>query len=436
VSELDYAAYRTRFCNWGRWGANDSKGAVNLITPEKIREAAGLVKTGRAVSLSRPYAPEQQYVRINDRRATTGASSIIDYYGSNYHGVNVTHVDALSHVWDRAGMWNGRDPDKELDTFGPHFADIAAFSSGLITRGVLLDVPRYRQAPFVTVAEPVRGEELEAIAKVAIEHDLFVISDEAYEHLLFDGLEHLPVAADGGRSRLRERAGIAVHGWSYGQSAIVTTLAHERDHHGRAEEHFLPGGPFAILPLRHNRSSIVWTEHSAEAERFVALPDAAFRDELEKRFGLHLGDITLAGPRRAYPLGLWVARSFIAERMALVGDAAHVIHPIAGQGLNMGLRDIAALAEAVVDAARLGLDPGDATVLERYQRWRRFDTMTMSVSTDVLNRLFSNRSDVLRLARDIGLGLVDRLPPLKRMFMREAAGLTGDVPKLLRGEAL
>jgi 2-octaprenyl-6-methoxyphenol hydroxylase len=246
----------------------------------------------------------------------------------------------------------------------------------------------------------------------------------------------LLVAADGGRSRLRERAGIAVHGWPYGQSAIVTTVAHERDHRGRAEEHFLPGGPFAILPLRDNRSSIVWTEHTADAERFVALPDAAFRDELEKRFGLHLGDIALAGPRRAYPLGLWVARNFVAERMALVGDAAHVIHPIAGQGLNMGLRDIAALAEAVVDAARLGLDAGDATVLERYQRWRRFDTMTMGVSTDVLNRLFSNQSDALRLARDIGLGLVDRLPPLKRMFMREAAGLSGEVPKLLRGEVL
>jgi 2-octaprenyl-6-methoxyphenol hydroxylase len=247
---------------------------------------------------------------------------------------------------------------------------------------------------------------------------------------------NLLVAADGGRSRLRERAGIAVHGWPYGQSAIVTTVAHERDHRGRAEEHFLPGGPFAILPLRDNRSSIVWTEHTADAERFVASPDAAFRDELEKRFGLHLGDIALAGPRRAYPLGLWVARSFIAERMALVGDAAHVIHPIAGQGLNMGLRDVAALAEAAVDAARLGLDAGDATVLERYQRWRRFDTMAMGVSTDVLNRLFSNQSDALRLVRDIGLGLVDRLPPLKRMFMREAAGLSGEVPKLLRGEAV
>jgi 2-octaprenyl-6-methoxyphenol hydroxylase len=246
----------------------------------------------------------------------------------------------------------------------------------------------------------------------------------------------LLVAADGARSKLRERAGIATHGWDYDQSGIVVTVGHERDHHGRAEEHFLPGGPFAILPLRHRRCSIVWTERTADAERFVALPDAAFRDELEKRFGLHLGDVALAGPRRAYPLGLWMARSFIAERMALVGDAAHVIHPIAGQGLNMGLRDVAALAEAVVDAARLGLDPGDVTVLERYQRWRRFDTMTMGVSTDGLNRLFSNRSDVLRLVRDVGLGIVDRLPPVKRMFMREAAGLAGDVPKLLRGEAL
>jgi 2-octaprenyl-6-methoxyphenol hydroxylase len=279
----------------------------------------------------------------------------------------------------------------------------------------------------------------EGVAIVPLPVRDFVVEGRGVSVTLGDGSVRtvkLLVAADGARSRLRERAGIPLRGWSYGQSAIVTTVAHERDHNGRAEEHFLPGGPFAILPLRDRRSSIVWTERTADAARIVALPDDAFHDELEQRFGLHLGELTLAGPRRAYPLGLWVARDFVADRLALVGDAAHVIHPIAGQGLNMGLRDVAALAEAVVDAARLGLDPGGATVLERYQRWRRFDTLAMGMSTDGLNRLFSNRSDVLRLVRDVGLGIVDRLPPLKRMFIREAAGLTGEVPKLLRGEAL
>jgi len=246
----------------------------------------------------------------------------------------------------------------------------------------------------------------------------------------------LLVAADGARSTIRGKAGIATHGWSYGQSAIVVNVAHTRDHHGRAEEHFLPAGPFAILPLKGNRSSIVWTETTADAERIMALPEADFDAELEQRFKLHLGEIKVIGKRRAHPLGFFVARSFIAERIALVGDAAHLIHPIAGQGLNMGLKDVAALAEVIVDAARLGLDPGALDVLERYQRWRRFDTMAMGVATDGLNRLFSNRSDVLRLVRDVGLGLVDRLPALKRLFIREAAGLVGEVPKLLRGESL
>ena len=246
----------------------------------------------------------------------------------------------------------------------------------------------------------------------------------------------LLVGADGARSKIREQACIATHGWNYDQSAIVTTVAHEREHHGRAEEHFLPAGPFAILPLTGRRSSIVWTEKAREAERIVALPNAEFHAELEKRFGLHLGELKVIGARRAFPLGLFTARSFIAERLALIGDAAHVIHPIAGQGLNMGLRDVAALAETIADAARLGLDIGAADVLERYQRWRRFDTMTMGVATDGLNRLFSNSSDVLRLVRDFGLGVVERIPSLKRVFIREAAGFTGDVPKLLRGEAL
>src|SRR3974390_1345038 len=207
----------------------------------------------------------------------------------------------------------------------------------------------------------------------------------------------LLVGADGAKSKIREQAGIATHGWSYNQSAIVTTVAHERDHNGRAEEHFLPAGPFAILPPPGNRTSIVWTESTREAERIVAQPDDEFHAELEQRFGLHLGDLKVIGPRRAFPLGLFTARSFIAERLALIGDAAHVIHPIAGQGLNMGLRDVAALAEAIVDAARLGLDIGSPEVLERYQRWRRFDTMTMGIATDGLNRLFSNHTHVLRL---------------------------------------
>jgi len=246
----------------------------------------------------------------------------------------------------------------------------------------------------------------------------------------------LLVAADGARSAIREACGISCVRWDYDQAGIVTTVAHERDHEGRAEEHFLPAGPFAILPLKGRRSSIVWTEEKREAARIVALPDNEFHDELERRFGLKLGEIEAIGPRRAYPLGLAVARAFVGERVALVGDAAHVIHPIAGQGLNLGLRDIAALAEAIVDAARLGLDVGAPDVLERYQRWRRFDTVAMGAATDGLNRLFSNRSDALRILRDVGLGLVDRAPRLKDFFIREAAGLTGDVPRLLRGELL
>jgi 2-octaprenyl-6-methoxyphenol hydroxylase len=246
----------------------------------------------------------------------------------------------------------------------------------------------------------------------------------------------LLVAADGAKSKLRERAGIATHGWEYDQSGIVVTVGHERDHEGRAEEHFLPAGPFAILPLSGKRSSLVWTERRSEAARIIGLSDEEFHGELERRFGLHLGEVKALDKPRAFPLSYFVARSFIAQRLALVGDSAHVIHPIAGQGLNLGLKDVAALAEVVVDAARLGMDIGGADVLERYQRWRRFDTMAMGVATNSLNFLFSNQSTLLRTVRDIGLGLVDRAPPLKNLFIRQAAGLTGEIPRLLKGEAL
>lgn len=246
----------------------------------------------------------------------------------------------------------------------------------------------------------------------------------------------LLVACDGARSRIREMAGISTVSWGYGQSGITFVVEHERPHEGRAEEHFLPPGPFAILPLPGNRCSVVWTERTADAERLLALPPAIFQEELEQRFGHRLGWVKPVTKPRAYPLGFAMARSFIGDRLALVGDAAHVIHPIAGQGLNMGLRDVAALAEVVTDAARVGLDFASPAVLERYQRWRRFDTLAMGVATDGLNRLFSNHSDALRAIRDVGLGLVDRLPRLKGLFIKDAAGLTGEVPKLLRGETL
>jgi 2-octaprenyl-6-methoxyphenol hydroxylase len=246
----------------------------------------------------------------------------------------------------------------------------------------------------------------------------------------------LLVAADGVKSKLREAAGIRTVHVDYDQSGIVCTVAHERPHEGRAEEHFLPAGPFAILPLKGNRSSLVWTESTKEAEALIASDDLIFEAELERRFGFKLGDLHVEGGRRAFPLGLTLAREFVRPRFALAGDAAHGIHPIAGQGLNLGFKDAAALAETIVEAARLGLDPGALAVLQRYEQWRRFDTVQMGVTTDVLNRLFSNDLAPLRAIRDIGLGLVDRMPRLKDFFIGQAAGLGSGQPKLLLGEAI
>jgi 2-octaprenyl-6-methoxyphenol hydroxylase len=251
----------------------------------------------------------------------------------------------------------------------------------------------------------------------------------------------LLAAADGARSRLREAARIGWVGWSYPQVGIVATIGHARPHGGRAFEHFLPAGPFAILPLGDggalgHRSSIVWTERSDEADALLSgEPDEVLR-EIERRFTLDLGTLALEhGPSR-HPLAFGIARAFQAERLALLGDAAHVIHPIAGQGLNLGLADAAALAEAVTGALRLGLDPGSPDVLRAYERARRFDSFAMAAATDGLNRLFSNDALPLRLARDLGLGIVDRLPGLKRFFVGEAAASRGARPRLMRGEAL
>lgn len=246
----------------------------------------------------------------------------------------------------------------------------------------------------------------------------------------------LLIAADGVKSRLRDKAGIRTVHWDYGQSGIVCTVKHERPHHGRAVEHFLPSGPFAILPLTGNRSSIVWTEKTAEAERLVNADPLIFESELELRFGLELGEIRAENKPRAFPLSLTLARDFVRPRFALVGDAAHGIHPIAGQGLNLGFKDAAALAETVAEAARMGQDIGALDILENYQRWRRFDTLRMGATTDVLNRLFSNESSGLRSIRDIGLGLVERMPALKSYFIGQAASQQVNEPRLLQGKPI
>jgi 2-octaprenyl-6-methoxyphenol hydroxylase len=246
----------------------------------------------------------------------------------------------------------------------------------------------------------------------------------------------LVAACDGRNSPLRRAAGIETLEWTYPQISIVCTVRHEKPHLGVAVEHFLPAGPFAILPMTERRSSIVWTERADLAPRLLALDAAGFAAELGRRFGDFLGALEVVGPRFSYALSLLHAERYAAPRLALVGDAAHVIHPIAGQGLNLGIRDVAVLAELVVDARRLGLDIADQGVLERYERWRRFDNVMLAAVTDGLNRLFSNAVPPVKLARDMGLAMVDRLPPVKRLLMRHAMGTVGELPRLVRGEPL
>ena len=260
----------------------------------------------------------------------------------------------------------------------------------------------------------------------------------AVEARLFDGREvraSLAIAADGHASPTRDAAGIPVAGWRYEQIGIVCTVAHERGHGAVAHERFLAPGPFAILPLKGRRASLVWTEHADLAPAIMALDDEGFADEMRQRFGDFLGATEIVGPRWSYPLALHHAERYIGHRLALVGDAAHSLHPIAGQGLNLGFRDVAALVEVALDAHRLGLDFGQLDALDRYQRWRRSDNMLLLAVTDGLNRLFSNDSDTLRVIRDLGLAAVDRLPALKRFFMAHAGGGVGKLPRLLQGGA-
>jgi 2-octaprenyl-6-methoxyphenol hydroxylase len=358
-------------------------------------------------------------------------------------------VSALAYASVRMlralGVWEGLEPHaqpireilvsdgqvgKPASPFSLHFdaEEVGADSLGHIAEN------RHIRAALYPVVEATPNLELIAPASVS---SLAVEGGRAVARLK-DGTEisaPLVIAADGRESALRAQMGMQIVGWSYPQIGIVATVEHERPHNGVAYEHFLPSGPFAILPMTGNRSSLVWTEAKVKVPGLLALDEEGFNAELAQRFGAHLGKTRAAGPRWSYPLSFHIARDFVRPRFALAGDCAHGIHPIAGQGLNLGLKDAAAMAEVLLDAARLGRDIGALDTLKRYERWRRFDSFALAASTDALNRLFSNDIAPLRHLRDLGLGIVDSIAPARRFFMRHAGGDIGKLPRLMKGEA-
>ncbi len=338
-------------------------------------------------------------------------------------------------VWDRmAGESQSIEQIRVSDGTSPLFVHYDRAEVGADALGYIVENRWIRRALLAAAAAHDGVRLLDGRAVAGIER-----GPDAARLSLDDGAvltAALVVAADGRRSPVRRQSGIGALDLAYDQIGIVGAVAHARPHRGIAQERFLPAGPFAILPMAGDRSSIVWTERADVARRILALPPAAFEVELGRRFTDYLGDLSVAGPVFSYPLTLTLAGRYALDRLALAGDAAHAIHPIAGQGLNIGIRDVAALAEVIVDAVRLGLDPGASTLLARYARWRRADNFAMLAVTDGLNRLFSNEILPLRLGRRMGLAAVNRLPPLKRVLIRHAMGELGDRPRLTRGLAL
>ncbi len=350
------------------------------------------------------------------------------------------------HILDTIGVWPRLAKDacpihdiRVTDGNSPLFLHYDHRAVGDLPMGWIIENRLLRQA-FLKHAADLKSLTLLAPAEIAsLERGAYGV--EAHVSTGDRVAAPLVLACDGRNSPLRRAADILVTTWRYPQTAIVCTIGHTEPHHNVAHERFLSPGPFAILPMTdaargQHRSSIVWTDRSDMAPQYVALEAPDFEAELTRRVGDHLGAVSVLGQRWSFPLSLLHAERYIDTRLALVGDAAHAIHPIAGQGLNMGLRDTAALAEVLVDSARLGLDLGSADVLRRYQQWRRVDNTALAIVTDGLDRIFSNNFAPLRLARSLGIAAVNRLPPLKTFFMRHAMGMVGDLPRLVRGEAL
>ena len=338
---------------------------------------------------------------------------------------------------DRILVTDGRRPGAASRPASPAFLRFDADENGARNGGDPLGYMDENRRIRAALAEAVVAAGIEvrapvSVADVEVGPGLATVTLSDGERLRAP----LVVGAEGRGSLVRRTAGIDILGWGYGQSGVVATVSLGRDHGNVAHEYFLPDGPFAILPLTDRRASLVWTESTRRAEALKTASDAGFHAHLRRRFGDFLEDVTVVGPRFVYPLSLQLAEALTAPRIALIGDAAHAVHPVAGQGLNMGLKDVAALAEVLSEATRLGEDIGSGTVLERYARWRRFDNAALAAGFDGFVRLFSTDLPPVRLARDLGIAVVNRLPPLRRAFMHEAGGATGDLPRLLRGEAL
>ena len=387
-----------------------------------ISQALALAKAGLKTTIIDRQTPERMAAAPRDGRA----SSIS--YGSYA-------------MWKQLGVWNRlvdlAEPILEIrvsDGDSPFILHFDHKDSGTKPFGFMLE-NRYIRVALYEAANSAKNLNLLTPAEILeIER-----TKRNVVCRLRDGRSisaPLVIAADGKESPIRAAAEIKVLSWDYGQDALVCTVTHEKSNEGIAREHFLPNGPFALLPLSNTRSSLVWTEKRQDAEKYIKLSEQEFNLEILRRAGNHLGNMKCDSSRWQYPLGMHNAERYIGVRLALIGDAAHAMHPIAGQGLNLGLRDAAALAELIVDSARLGLDYGDTDLMNRYQRWRRFDALSILMMTDGLNRLFSNKSKFLRIIRGLGLTMVNRQPSLKQFFQRRAAAMSGDLPRLIRGDAL
>ena len=396
--------------------------------------ALAAAQAGLKVVLVDPQRFSAQLAPTFDGRSTAVAFSTFRMLDALGLGQSLRpHACRMDHIL----VTDGRRPGAASRSASPAFLRFDADEIGGRTGGEPLGYMVENRRIRVALAEAVTAAGIEVRAPASV---VRVETDAGKAAVtLADGatlIASLVVGAEGRGSTVRRAAGIDTVGWAYGQSGVVATVRLGRDHGNVAHEYFLPSGPFAILPLTDQRASLVWTETTRRAEALRDASDAAFQSHLMRRFGDFLEGVTVEGPRFVYPLSLSLAEKIVAPRIALIGDAAHGVHPVAGQGLNMGLKDAAALAEVLAEAARLGEDIGAETVLERYARWRRFDTAALAAGFDAFVRLFSNDIAPVRIARDLGMAAVNRIGPLRRAFMQEAGGATGDLPKLLRGEAV